>query len=101
MGGAAGAAADARVLGSGYEATAAALGPAMRALSTSSGLGFAQFGALAGVGKGQRVSTACKGFTKFHLRLIIKTTSNAHSFCQPSPSHVCRQQRLVREALCA
>jgi hypothetical protein len=32
----------------------------MRALSTSSGLGFAHFGALAGVGKGQRVSTACK-----------------------------------------
>jgi hypothetical protein len=28
----------------------------MRALSTSTGLGFAHFGALAGVGKGQRVS---------------------------------------------
>ena len=40
--------------GSSYKATAAALGPAMRALSTSTGLGFAHFGALAGVGKGQR-----------------------------------------------
>jgi hypothetical protein len=28
----------------------------MRALSTSKGLGFAHFGALAGVGKGQRAS---------------------------------------------
>jgi hypothetical protein len=32
----------------------------MRALSTSPGLSFAHFGALAGVGKGQRVSTACE-----------------------------------------
>jgi hypothetical protein len=32
-----------------------ALGPAMRALSTSAGFGFAQLGALAGVCKGQRV----------------------------------------------
>jgi hypothetical protein len=38
------------VAGSGYEATAAALGPTIRALSTSKGLGFAHFGALAGVG---------------------------------------------------
>jgi hypothetical protein len=44
--------------GSGYEAIAAALGPAMRALSNSKRLGFAHFGALAGVGKGQRASTA-------------------------------------------
>jgi hypothetical protein len=35
----------------------------MRALFTSTGLGFAHFGALAGVGKGQRVSIACKCFT--------------------------------------
>jgi len=40
------------VAGSDYEATAAALGPATRALSTSSGLGFAHFSALAGVGNG-------------------------------------------------
>jgi hypothetical protein len=38
---------------------------ALRALSNSTGLGFAHFGALAGVGKGQHVSTACKCFTKF------------------------------------
>jgi hypothetical protein len=44
------------VEGSSYEAAAAALGPAMRALSASTGLGFAHFGALAGVGKGQRTS---------------------------------------------
>ena len=69
---AAGAAAEAHVAGRGYEATAAALGPAIRALSTSAVLGFAHFGALAGVGKGQRVSTACKCCTKFRLRLIIK-----------------------------
>jgi hypothetical protein len=99
--GASGAAAEARVAGSDYEATAAALGPAMRALSTSTGLGFAQFGALAGVGKGQRVSTECKCFTKCRLWLIIKTTSNALSFCQPSPSHVCRQRKLVLHNLCA
>jgi hypothetical protein len=96
-----GAAAEAHVERSGCRATAAALGPAMRALSTSTGLGFAHFGALAGVGKGQRVSTACKCFTKFCLWLVIKTTSNTHSFCQPSPSHVCRQRRLVRQVLCA
>jgi hypothetical protein len=53
---AAGAAAEAHVAGSSYEATTAALGPAMRALSTSPGLGFAHFGALAGIGKGQRAS---------------------------------------------
>jgi hypothetical protein len=53
---AAGAAAEAHVEGSSYEAAAAALGPAMRALSASTGLGFAHFGALAGVGKGQRTS---------------------------------------------
>jgi hypothetical protein len=41
----------------------------MRALSTSTGLGFAHFGALAGVGKGQRASTACKRFTKFAFDL--------------------------------
>jgi hypothetical protein len=64
---AAGAAAEAHVAKSGYMATATALGPAMHALSTSTGLGFAHFGALAGVGKGQRVSTACKRFTKFAL----------------------------------
>ena len=98
---ASGAAAEARVASSSYEANAAALGPAMRALSNSTGLGFAHFGALAGVGKGQRANTACKCFAKFRLWLIIKTTSNAHSFCQPSPFHLCRQQRLVREALCA
>jgi hypothetical protein len=41
----------------------------MRAISTSTGLGFAHFGALAGVGKGQRASTrvraskkSCQGF---------------------------------------
>jgi hypothetical protein len=51
----AGAAAEAHVAGTGYKAPAAALGPAMRTLSTSSGLGFAHSGALAGVGKGQRV----------------------------------------------
>jgi hypothetical protein len=88
---AAGAAAEEHVAGSIYEATAAALGLAMQTLTTSTGLGFAHFGALAGVGKGQRVRTACKCFTKFHLWLIIKTTSNAHSFCQPSPTYVCRQ----------
>ena len=49
------AAAEAHVVGTGYKAPAAALGPAMRTLSTSSGLGFAHSGALAGVGKGQRV----------------------------------------------
>ena len=56
--------------GSGYETAAAALGPAMRALSNSTGIGSAHFGALAGVGKGQRVSTACKCFTKFRLWLM-------------------------------
>jgi hypothetical protein len=61
--------AEAHVAGSGYEATAAALGPTIRALSTSKGLGFAHFGALAGVGKGKRVSTACKCFTEFRLWL--------------------------------
>ena len=70
---AAGATAEAHVAGSGYEATAAALGPAMRALSSSTGLGLAHFGALAGVGKGQRVRTACKCFTKFRLLLIRPT----------------------------
>jgi hypothetical protein len=55
------------VASSSYEANAAALGPAMRALSNSAGFGFAHFGALAGVGKGQRASTACKCFTKFRL----------------------------------
>jgi hypothetical protein len=52
---AAGAAAEAHV-----KAPAAALGPAMRAPSASTRLGYAHFGALAGVGKGQCVSTACK-----------------------------------------
>jgi hypothetical protein len=70
---AAGATAEAHVAGSGYEATAAALGPAMRALTNSVGLGLAHFGALAGVGKGQRVRTACKCFTKFRLLLIRPT----------------------------
>jgi hypothetical protein len=46
------AAAEARVAGSGYNSTAAALGFATRALSKSTGFGFAHFGALAGVGKG-------------------------------------------------
>jgi hypothetical protein len=54
----AGAAAEAHVTGSGYKATAAALGPAMYAISISTGLGFAHFGAPAGVGTGQRASTA-------------------------------------------
>jgi hypothetical protein len=76
----AGATAEAHVAGSDYEDTAAALEPAMRALSTSTGLGFAHFGALAGVSKGQRASTACKNFTRFRLRLMIKSTSNAYSF---------------------
>jgi hypothetical protein len=76
---AAGATAEAHVAGGGYKATAAALGPTMRALSNSTGLGFAHFGALAGVGKGQRASTACKCSTKFRLWLIIKTASNVHS----------------------
>jgi|AntAceMinimDraft_5_1070358.scaffolds.fasta_scaffold174622_1 hypothetical protein len=67
---AAGAAAEAHVAGSGYEATAAALRPAMRALSYSTGLGFAHFRALTGVGKSQRVSTACKCFKKSRLWLI-------------------------------
>jgi hypothetical protein len=55
----------------------------MRALSNSPGLGFVHFGALDGVGTGQRVSTACKCFKKCRLWLIIETTSNAHSFFQP------------------
>jgi hypothetical protein len=55
------------VAGSGNEANAAALESTMRALSTSAGLGFAHFGALAGVGKGQRASTAFKWFTKGYL----------------------------------
>jgi hypothetical protein len=67
---AAGAAAEAHVAGSGYKATAAALGPATRALSTSTGLGFAHFSALAGIGKGQRVRTACKRFTRSSPWLI-------------------------------
>jgi hypothetical protein len=58
------------VAGSGYKATAADLGPAMRALSTSTGLGFADFSALAGIGKGQRVSIACKRFKISRLWLI-------------------------------
>jgi hypothetical protein len=61
------------VAGSSYKATAAALGPAMSALSTSAGFGFALFGALAGVGKGQRVSTACKCFTKSRIWLVSPT----------------------------
>jgi hypothetical protein len=56
------------------------LRPAMHTLSISTGLGFAHFGELSGVGKGQRVSTACKCFKKCRLRLIITTTFNAHSF---------------------
>ena len=56
--------------GSNYKATAAALGLAMRALSTSTGLGFAHFSALAGIGKGQRVRTACKRFKISRLWLI-------------------------------
>jgi len=52
---AASAVAEAHVAGNGNKATAATHGPAMRALSTSPGLGFAHLGALAGVGKGQRV----------------------------------------------
>jgi hypothetical protein len=79
LGAASGAAAKARVAGSGYRATAATLGPTMQALSTSTGLGFVHFGALAGVGKGQRARTACKCFTKCRLWLIIKSTSNTHS----------------------
>jgi hypothetical protein len=85
LGGASGAAAEARVAGSGYKATAAALGPAMRALSTSSGLGFAHFGALAGVGKGQRVSTACKCFTKSRLWLMLAPGGRG---CAKNPAKV-------------
>ena len=73
---AASAAAEAYVAGSGYMTTTAALGPAMRAslaLSTSTGLGFARFSALAGVGKGQRARTACKVLHKISLRLISPT----------------------------
>ena len=55
---AAGAAAEANVAGSGYKATAAALGPTMRTLSSSTGLGFVHFG-----------------------------EKKSHSFCQPSPSY--------------
>jgi hypothetical protein len=84
---------------SGFEANATALGPALRALSTSTGLGFAQFGALAGVGKDQRTSTAFKYFIKRRPWLIIKTTSNVYSFFKPPPSHVCRQRKLVLKAI--
>jgi hypothetical protein len=42
----------------------------MRALSTSTGLGFAHFGALAGVGKGQGVSTARSAPLEIELGLI-------------------------------
>jgi hypothetical protein len=52
----------------------------MRALFTSTELGFAHFGALAGVGKGHRVSTVRKRFAEFRLWIIVKTTSNALSF---------------------
>jgi hypothetical protein len=55
---AAGAAAEAHVAGSGYKAIAAALGPTMRTLSPSTGLGFVHFG-----------------------------EKKSHSFCQPSPSY--------------
>jgi hypothetical protein len=65
----AGAAAEAHVAGSDYKDTAAVRGPAIRALSTSTGLGFAHFGALAGVGKGQRIRTACECFAKCRLWL--------------------------------
>jgi hypothetical protein len=68
---AAGAAAEARVAGCGYKATAAALGPALRTLAYSTGLGFAYFGALAGVGNGQCVSTVCKCFKKCYLLPIF------------------------------
>ena len=54
LGTAVGTAAETRVAGSGSKAIAAALGPDMCALSNSTGLGFAHFGALAGVGKEQR-----------------------------------------------
>jgi hypothetical protein len=64
---AAGAAAEAHVAGRGYEATAAALGPAIRALSTSAVLGFAHFGALAGAGKVERASNASGCFEIFRL----------------------------------
>jgi hypothetical protein len=73
----------------------------MRALSTSTGLGFAHIGALAGVGKSQRVSSAFKCFVNCRLRLIIKTTSNANTFCELSPSYVYRRRKLVFKALCA
>jgi hypothetical protein len=39
----------------------------MRALSISTGLGYVHFGALAGVGTGQSVSTACKCVKKICL----------------------------------
>ena len=73
----------------------------MCVFSTSTGLGFAHFGALAGAGKGQRVSTVCKCFTKFRLWLIIKTTSHALSVCKPPTSYVFRQRKLIFEYLCA
>jgi hypothetical protein len=87
LGASAGAAAEAHVAGSGYMATAAALGPAMHALSTSTGLGFAHFGALAGIGMGQRVGIACKRppipalFANPHL---ITSAGNANSCSRPS-----------------
>jgi hypothetical protein len=55
----------------------------MHDLPSSTGLGFAHFGALASVGKGQRASTACKRFIRSRLWLIIKAISNAHSFANP------------------
>jgi hypothetical protein len=79
----AGAAAVACVAGRGYEFNAAALFAAMRALSTSAGLGFAHFGALAGVGKSKRASTVHKLYNLFRLWLIIKEASNDQSFASP------------------
>jgi hypothetical protein len=88
-------------MGCGYNANATALEPAMHARSTSTGLGSAHFRALAGVGTGQRVSTACKCLKKLSLWLMIKTTSSALFFCHSPHSHIWRQRRLVHQALCA
>jgi hypothetical protein len=91
----AGATSEARAAGSGNKGTTATLGPAMRALATSTGLGFAHFGTLAGV------TSAYKCLSKGRLWLIIITAFNAHFSYKPPPSNVCRQRKLMRQVLCA
>jgi hypothetical protein len=79
----------------------------MLALSTSKGLGFAKSCALAGFDKDQRASTAFKCFIERRLWLIIKTASNANSFCKAhlptsaGNANSCSRPSILKEAVAA